>query len=75
MSCDEAIRAFFAYIDQALDGERLEALEAHLGTCLDCCDRLEFSKRLDDFVKAHLDRSTLPEGIEERVRRALGRSA
>ena len=72
MNCDEAVRAFFAYLDGACAGEELEALEAHLGACLDCCDRLEFSRRLDGFVKARLGQDPLPPGAEERIRRALG---
>ncbi len=73
LNCAEAVRQFFAYLDRALSGESLEALEAHLQTCLDCCDRLDFSRSLDDFVKARLGEAPLPEGIEERIRRAIDR--
>ena len=71
LSCEEAFREFFAYLDRALAGESLEALETHLETCLDCCDRLDFSRNLDAFVKTRLGRAPLPEGIEERIRRAI----
>ena len=72
MSCDDAFRAFFSYLDGACAGEQLEALEAHIAACLDCCDRLEFSRRLDTFVKARMGQAPLPSGAEERIRRALG---
>lgn len=71
LSCEEAVRLFFAYLDRALAGEPLEALEAHLAACLDCCDRLEFNRKLDAFVKRRLGEEPLPEGIEERIRRRL----
>jgi anti-sigma factor (TIGR02949 family) len=71
MSCDEAIRQFFAYLDRALSGEPLEALEAHLRDCLDCCDRLQFSRRLDSAMKARLAAGGVPEGVEDRVRERL----
>ncbi len=71
LSCEEAVREFFAYLDRALAGENLEALEAHLETCLDCCDRLAFSRRLDAFVKTRLEKTPLPEGVADRIRRAI----
>ncbi len=72
LSCTEAVREFFAYLDRALAGESVEALEAHLKSCLDCCDRLNFSRTLDDFVKARLGEAPLPERIEEKIRRVIG---
>jgi anti-sigma factor (TIGR02949 family) len=71
LTCDEAVRQFFAYLDRALTGESFESLEQHLEACLDCCDRLRFSRSLDAFVKARLGRAPLPDGIEERIRRAI----
>lgn len=71
LSCDEAVRRFFAYLDRALSGEQLEALEAHLQACLDCCDRLDFGRKLDSFVKERAGDAALPIGLEERIRRAL----
>lgn len=71
LSCEQAVQQFFAYLDRALSGEPLEALQAHLEACLHCCDKLQFSRQLDAFVKLRLAQETLPEGLEERVRRAL----
>lgn len=72
LTCEQAVQQFFAYLDRALQGESLEALEAHLSACLDCCDRLEFGRKLDATVKRRLAEGPLPDGIEERIRRALG---
>ncbi len=71
LSCGEAVRRFFAYLDRALAGEPLDALEAHLEACLDCCEKLEFSRKLDAFVKGRFGSEPLPKGIEERIRRRL----
>jgi hypothetical protein len=71
MSCEEAIRQFFAYFDRALSGEQLEALETHLQDCLDCCDRLQFARRLDSEVKARLAEGGMPKGVEDRLRERL----
>ena len=71
LSCDQAVLRFFEYLDRALTGAPLEALETHLEECLDCCDRLQFSRKLDAFVKERLGETALPEGIEDRIRRVL----
>ena len=71
MSCEQAMRQFYAYLDHALSGERLEELNEHLEACLDCCGKLEFSRQLDAFVKSRLGDQPLPEGIEARIRKQL----
>lgn len=75
VNCEQAARLFFAYLDRALEGEDLASLEAHLGDCVHCCGRLEFSRKFDDFVRASLGDEPLPAGIEERIRRALAERA
>ncbi|MGE0454606.1 MAG: zf-HC2 domain-containing protein [Vicinamibacteria bacterium] len=69
ITCDEAARQFFAHLDRALAGEALEALEAHLEACLDCCDKLDFSRKVDSFVKQRLGDQALPDDLEARIRR------
>ena len=71
MSCEQAMRQFYAYLDRALSGEQLSELNDHLKACLDCCDKLQFSRQLDDFVKSRLGDDQLPEGIETRIRKEL----
>jgi hypothetical protein len=74
ITCEEAARQFFAYLDRALEGAPLEALEKHLEDCLDCCDRLQFSRRLDAFMRERLGEAPLPEGLEVRLRQGLLRA-
>jgi len=71
LTCEQAVQQFFAYLDRALSGEPLEALEAHLEACLDCCDKLRFSRHLDAFVKARLPESRLPTDLDAKIRRVL----
>lgn len=75
LTCEEAVRELLAYLDRALSGEVLEALEAHLRECLECCDRLEFSRRFDSVMKARLAGGTIPAGVEARLRERLARLA
>jgi anti-sigma factor (TIGR02949 family) len=74
LTCEQAVQQFFAYLDRALAGEPLGALEKHLAECLDCCDRLQFSQRVDAFVRSRLGEAPLPEGIEARLRQGLLRA-
>jgi anti-sigma factor (TIGR02949 family) len=75
LSCEQATKLFFAYLDRALKGEDLDAIEDHLSACLDCCEKLDFGRKLDGFVKERLGDATLPNGLEARIRSALdGRS-
>jgi anti-sigma factor RsiW len=74
LTCEQAVKQFFAYLDRALSCEEFANLEAHLEACLDCCDKLAFSRQLDAFVKGHLPDNPLPAALEARVRRALERA-
>jgi len=71
MTCAEAVQRFFAYLDRALVGEARDELAAHLQACLDCCDRLAFSRQLDAFVRERLPDSPLPPDLEARIRGLL----
>jgi anti-sigma factor RsiW len=71
MTCEQAVRQFFSYLDRALAGEEVQDLEAHLETCLACCDRLAFSRQLDAFVRERLPEARMSAALEARVRRAL----
>jgi anti-sigma factor (TIGR02949 family) len=75
MSCEQAVKLLFAYLDRALAGEPLEDLEAHMETCLSCCDKLAFSRQLDTFIKTRFAEVTVPAELESRVRQALDRAS
>jgi mycothiol system anti-sigma-R factor len=74
LTCEEAVAQFFGYLDRALRGEELQDLEAHLERCLACCDRLAFSRQVDEFIKRRLPDQPAPEGLAARVQRALDRA-
>ena len=73
LTCEQAVRQFFAYLDRALAGESVQDLEAHLDTCLDCCEKLGFSRELDTFFRERLPDSAMPATLETRIREALRR--
>lgn len=67
MTCDEAVKLFLAYLDQALKGRRLEELEEHLNHCIDCCDHLEFTRRVNTVVGQRLSTEPLPADLARRI--------
>ena len=71
MSCDEAVRQFFTYLDHAMSATALQEFEQHLEECLDCCDKLQFSRRVDALVRTRVADAPLPEGVEDRIRQRL----
>jgi anti-sigma factor (TIGR02949 family) len=46
ISCDEALRFVFEFIDHELDHRRHEEMEHHLAKCRSCFSRVEFERRL-----------------------------
>ena len=48
--------------------------EKHLQDCLDCCDRLDFSRRVDAFMRSRLGEEPLPEGLQARLQQGLLRA-
>jgi anti-sigma factor (TIGR02949 family) len=75
LSCEQAVSQFFAYLDRALSGEPLDDFEAHLQTCLSCCDKLAFSRQFDAFVRSRLPEAAVPASLETRIRQALARTS
>jgi len=71
LTCEEAMRQLFTYLDRALSDQAMDEMQAHLEECLSCCDKLAFGRRLDSFVKGRLADADLPADLEARLRRRL----
>jgi mycothiol system anti-sigma-R factor len=65
MSCGEAVRRLWEYLDGTVGEADRRALEEHLGRCRRCCGELEFARELRSFLAA-----AAPEDVPEDV---LGR--
>lgn len=72
ISCDEAIKRIFGYIDDHLQGKPRAELEHHLEACRHCFDRVEFERLLKSRLsKLHVDPTSekLRKKVEELVDR------
>ncbi|MGH3434183.1 MAG: CATRA system-associated protein [Thermocrispum sp.] len=58
ISCAEAVRQLWEYIDDVVDVGEKAAIESHLARCRRCCGELEFAREL---------RLTLSDAAEEDV--------
>ena len=70
ISCSEAVRQLWEYLDGALDATDRALVEEHLGLCRRCCGELEFAEELRRFLasSAHED---LPDDVLRRLNQTL----
>jgi anti-sigma factor (TIGR02949 family) len=53
ISCDEAVRQLWDYLDRTLSPADLVAVEGHLAFCRRCCGEFEFARELRSFLASH----------------------
>jgi len=70
ISCAEAVRQLWEYLDGAVDPAEREAIEEHLSFCRRCCGEVEFAEELRHFLAAHSEEE-IPEEIHARLTAAL----
>ena len=66
ISCSQAVKQLWDYIEGAMDGPQRQALEEHLGVCRRCCGEVEFAEELRGFLAGHGDVG-LPEDVRGRL--------
>lgn len=66
ITCAEAVRQLWDYLDGIVDESQRELVEEHLAFCRRCCGELEFAEELRAFMAAHAA-DELPEDVRERL--------
>ena len=72
ISCSQAVKQLWDYIDGAVEGSQREALEEHLGVCRRCCGEVEFAQELSAFL-AKPQEDEIPDYVRARLTSFLDR--
>ena len=70
ITCAEAVRQLWEYLDGTVDEDQREAIEEHLSFCRRCCGEAEFAEELRHFLAVH-GKEEIPEEIHARLTAAL----
>jgi anti-sigma factor (TIGR02949 family) len=74
ISCAQAVRQLWEYLDGAAGPVQSAAIEDHLSACRRCCGEAEFAGELRTFLAAHADHD-IPPQVHARLLAALGQIA
>jgi mycothiol system anti-sigma-R factor len=66
ITCAEAVKQLWAYLDGTVAAEERAAIEEHLSFCRQCCGEVEFAEELRSFL-ARTGREDLPESVRSRL--------
>ncbi len=70
ISCAQAVRDLWNYLDGLVDEAHREAVEEHLSLCRRCCGELEFAQELRGLLARHADEE-LPPDVHARLTATL----
>lgn len=70
ISCEQALRQLWEYLDGTLDEADREAIDEHLNFCRRCCGEADFAEELRKFLRASAD-VELPDDVRARLAAAL----
>ena len=71
ISCAEAVRQLWEYLDGVAGQAQSAAIEEHLSLCRRCCGEAEFAGELRSFLAAHAG-NDIPPQVHARLLAALG---
>ena len=66
ISCSDAVRQLWDYLDGAIAEADRAAVEEHLGVCRRCCGEVEFAEELRKLLASH-SYEELPHTTKERL--------
>jgi mycothiol system anti-sigma-R factor len=67
ISCSDAVRQLWEYLEGELATTDRAKVEEHLGACLRCCGEVEFATELRRFLAAHGEDEELPAAVRQRL--------
>ena len=73
ITCADAVRQLWDYLDGLVDESDREAIEEHLSVCRRCCGEAEFAEELRRFLAARAA-ADMPDDVRLRLTSALDRT-
>jgi mycothiol system anti-sigma-R factor len=70
ITCAEAVKQLWEYLDQTLSGADRERVQEHLSLCRTCCGEVEFAQELHRFMRSQRSEEIPPE-VRARLERFL----
>jgi mycothiol system anti-sigma-R factor len=70
ITCAEAVKQLWAYLDRALAAEERQRVEEHLAFCRTCCGEVEFAEELQRFLGSQ-QQDEIPKEIRSRLEAML----
>jgi anti-sigma factor (TIGR02949 family) len=70
ISCTEAVRQLWEYIDGTVDHQSRAEIEEHLAFCRRCCGEVEFAHELSRFLAEH-GNGAIPADVRARLQATL----
>jgi mycothiol system anti-sigma-R factor len=70
ITCAEAVKQLWAYLDRALAEDERARVDEHLAFCRTCCGEVEFGEELRRFLGSQR-RDEVPPAVKERLERLL----
>jgi len=72
ISCEEALKQLFEFLDQELDTHKHDEMENHLSICKSCYSRMEFENRLHKHLKKATQEQA-PDELRSRVKNLINK--
>lgn len=66
ITCSDAVKQLWEYLDGAVEDEDRAAIEEHLGVCRRCCGEVEFAEELRMFLASH-GADEIPRDVQGRL--------
>jgi anti-sigma factor (TIGR02949 family) len=70
ITCAQAVKQLWAYLDSALSPEDRERVDEHLAFCRACCGEVEFAEELQRFLRSQ-QRDEIPPQVRSRLESML----
>jgi mycothiol system anti-sigma-R factor len=67
MTCQEAVRHLYPFLDRALDRRKSRMIQRHVDRCRACCSKFEFERALKSLIREKARETQVPPRLRQRI--------